>query len=364
MKTLLPIIVALDFGLIAAAAPAAAQQSPPPPQNQVVGPPQISGFSLNGTVTKSAPAPVQAPPVQSRPSEPARDTSPAPARAGKRKPSPPAIAPVVKLAPQAPAPSTRMPRQPLDQPQEGQTIAIAPQPSQSLILPFLIAALAVAGAAAWFLFRRRPAESFAGAAGVAAFDTASAEPESAPAPAPIPARSKPPSGGIVSIRMRPWLDVELVPERAIVDDSKATVQFRVALVNSGNAPARDVSIEAAMFSAGADQDRQIRGFFDRQPGQSERIALIMPLQTIALDTAVFLPRQQVQPIEIEGRSLFVPMIAVNALYVWGGGKGRTSSSFLVGRTTRSDKLAPFRLDLGPRIFRNLDARRHELGVRS
>jgi hypothetical protein len=29
----------------------------------------------------------------------------------------------------------------------------------------------------------------------------------------------------------------------------------------------------------------------------------------------------------------------------------------------SEKLAPFRLDLGPRIFRNLDAREHEVKLR-
>lgn len=49
----------------------------------------------------------------------------------------------------------------------------------------------------------------------------------------------------------------------------------------------------------------------------------------------------------------MPLIAFNILYGWSRGNGQTSASFLVGRDTRGDKLAPFRLDLGPRLFRSL-----------
>jgi hypothetical protein len=36
---------------------------------------------------------------------------------------------------------------------------------------------------------------------------------------------------------------------------------------------------------------------------------------------------------------------------------------LVGRAGETEKMAPFRLDLGPRIFRGLGAREHELRIR-
>jgi hypothetical protein len=35
----------------------------------------------------------------------------------------------------------------------------------------------------------------------------------------------------------------------------------------------------------------------------------------------------------------------------------------VGREGEGEKMAPFRLDLGPRIFRNLGARPHHMQVR-
>jgi len=58
------------------------------------------------------------------------------------------------------------------------------------------------------------------------------------------------------------------------------------------------------------------------------------------------------------------LIGFNALYRWSGGDGQTSNSYLLGRETKSEKLAPFRLDLGPRIFRGLGARQHSLSVRN
>ncbi len=57
------------------------------------------------------------------------------------------------------------------------------------------------------------------------------------------------------------------------------------------------------------------------------------------------------------------LIAFNALYSWGRGEGQSSCSYLIGTRTKSEKLGPFRLDLGPRIFRNLAAHDYELRLR-
>lgn len=233
------------------------------------------------------------------------------------------------------------------------------------LFPWLIAALAFAGAAAWYFLRQRPRESFAGAGALHAFDAPSpAPPVRAPTPAaPKPAAPKPHSGGVVSTRLRPWLEIEFTPQRAVVDEQKAAIAFELSVFNSGSVPARDVLLEASLFNAGPMQDQQIRMFFDNPVAKGDRIPIIPPLKSVKVDTAVFLPRDQVRPIEIEGRALFVPLIAFNALYGWGSGKGQSSVSYLVGKTTNGEKLAPFRLDLGPRVFRGLAAREHELRLR-
>jgi hypothetical protein len=70
----------------------------------------------------------------------------------------------------------------------------------------------------------------------------------------------------------------------------------------------------------------------------------------------------VRAIEVQGRAIFVPMIAINVAYDWEGGTGRSSKSWLIGREaeTPSAKMGPFRLDLGPRIYRQVGRREGKL----
>jgi hypothetical protein len=163
--------------------------------------------------------------------------------------------------------------------------------------------------------------------------------------------------------LRPWLELEFTPQRALVDDNKAAVAFELSIFNSGSASAHDVLVEVALFNAGPMHDHQILQFFDRK-GEGERIREIPPLQRVTVESAVTLRREFVRPIEVEGRMLFVPLLALNAAYRWSAGLGQTAVSYVVGKTTAGDKLAPFRLDLGPRVFRKLGAREHQLRRRA
>jgi hypothetical protein len=395
MKALRRILVAVTAVLAAAGAPAPAQETTSPAQSDLIGSPQLRDFSINGTVTRAAPEPVQVQPAQrpaanpageqnpqaapTRPTQPARESSASPARQEPERRDAASVSPELSSPTPAPriASSTVSPRSDISamSPDPSAVSAavnpdLSPSGNDFPIFPWLIAALAFAGAAAWYFLRQRPRESFAGAGRVSAFDagTPSPQPVRTPPPAP-PVRSPPPaaprqsSGGIVSTRLRPWLEIQFVPQRAVVDEQKAAIAFEVTVFNSGSVPARDVLLEAALFNAGPMQDQQIRMFFENPVAKGDRIPSIPPLKKVAVNTAVFLPREQVRAIEVEGRQLFVPMIAFNALYGWGGGEGQSSASYLVGKTTGGEKLAPFRLDLGPRVFRNLDAREHELRLR-
>jgi hypothetical protein len=72
-----------------------------------------------------------------------------------------------------------------------------------------------------------------------------------------------------------------------------------------------------------------------------------------------MPRAEMREIKVQGRSLFIPTVAFNLLYAWGRDKtGQTCSSHIVGREPEqpSQKMAPFRLDLGPRIYRQVGQR--------
>jgi hypothetical protein len=234
-------------------------------------------------------------------------------------------------------------------------------------LPWILALLLL-GAGAFFYFHRQRSRggelAFAGGPAEAFVPPPAATPPArAPAPAQPRAAAPPAATGIVATRLRPWLDIEFEPLRCLVEEGQAGIEFSLAVFNSGSAPARDVLIEAVMINAGQEQDRDISAFFDNPQGSGERIPAIAPMQRIRLKTAVGLPLDQIRQFEAQGRRFFVPLIAFNALYSWAGNQGQTSVSYLVGRAGETEKMAPFRLDLGPRIFRGLGAREHELRIR-
>ena len=277
---------------------------------------------------------------------------------------------------------------------------VLPDDLMGSLLPWLIGLLLVAGAALAWTFRHRwsapvrPEPALAG--GPPMLPREFSPPPPAPAPKPAPRISEPAGGitikrpdpfadprpapapaapppprplGIVSTRLRPWLDISFEPSRATIDEAQANVTFDVVVTNSGNAPARQVLVEACMVNAGPEQDIELRRFFEAPVGAGDRIDAIPPLGKIQLKSAVSLPLEQVRAYEVGGRKLFVPLVAFNALYEWGSNEGQSSAAFILGRGTAGGegepaaKMAPLRLDLGPRVFRELDSRRHSLGMR-
>jgi len=267
--------------------------------------------------------------------------------------------------------------------------------------PWLLALLAAIGAAAWYFRRQRSGYAFAGAgADASAFDLSPSpappraqprptapQPGSPPAPrAPAPMEpplkgavvstrlrvapevkpeSKPaiPSPGIVSARLRPWLDIEFQPLAASFSDKQGVIQFDVTLFNSGSAPAREILLEARLFNAGGDQDEVIAKFFANPTVVGDRLDVIQPLQRMAFRTSATVPREQMRIYEAGGRKVWVPLIGFNASYRWSGGEGQTSASYLLGRDTNGEKMAPFRVDMGARTFNDLGAHEHDVRLR-
>lgn len=408
--------VALAMGLVA---PAWAQDQgaadsapisiapPPPTADDAVGPAQLRDFSLGGTVTRRAETPATASPqpapaptarVQAAPAE----SRAAPAVVSRTAQSPaastqrPATA-VASVAPGADTGFNFTPSTPATGQSAGFTPQAAVQPASTPLVdtyaateanlfshwPWLLALLAAGGAALWYFRRQRGGYAFAGAgAGGSAFEF-SPSPQPSPAPpappraqpapppvtrAPVPAAapSPPPATapvGIISTRLRPWLELEFQPLAAVVDAEKGEIEFQINVYNSGSAPARDVLVEASLFNAGTDQDEVIGQFFARPAGPGDRVPMIPPLQRMEFRHRVKLPRDQLRLFDVEGRSLFVPIVGFNAHYRWSGGDGQSSVSYIVGRNTDGQKMAPFQVGDGPKAFRGLGAREHTLTVR-
>lgn len=386
--------IALALGF--AAAPAGAQNqaapatsAPPPataPAQDVIGPAQLQDFSLKGTVTRRAepretqPQPAQQP-ATARAAPPPADSAGAPSRQVASRPEPAAPQPR-ETAQAAPQPSVAAPAGPdfsifgapptAADPAAFAPDATLPPPPTDLgedsggfsPLPWILALLGAGAAAAFYFLRQRP--RLAAAGGVSEF--VAPEPEPQPRPVPEPLRRAPvvppAPQGVVSTRLRPWLDIAFAPDRCDFTDTGATIEFAVTVTNSGSAPARDVLVEAAAFNAGTTQDKDVGAFFQSPVGQGDRVPAIAPLKSIALRHRVTLSREQLRVYQAGERSVFVPILAFNALYRHGGGESQTSAAWLVGRETSGDKMAPFRADQGPRAFAGLAARPLEPHVRN
>jgi hypothetical protein len=414
--TITALPVALAAALSAAPLPAQNAVQQAPPSNDTIGPSELRDFSLEGQGTRAAPPPTVPPPSLPQPT-----TSAPPPRAATALPPPSASstptpgstgsnAQPQRPAPRAPSPNPSSsssvtfslpsadadPSSPVgtaDAPSAlGSQPSLAPlTPPESASIPidsgrpmwpWLLAAMLAGLGILYYAMRQRARPAHAGPAN--AFDSpppsdrgrlerAAATPRATP-PAPVPARPaaalppKPPvsstlPGMIVSTALRPRLDIQFMPERLIIDNERATIQFAASVFNSGNAPARDVLVEAAMFNAGATQDEEIGAFFAHPVGRGERIAELLPLKSINLRSEVVLPTRSLRVFDVEGRKLFVPLIGFNALYGWSGKEAQTSESFIVGVDTKGDRMGPFRVDTGPRQFRNIAARPHSVRVR-
>jgi hypothetical protein len=402
-------VAGLALGPVAALAQSTPETTTSAPATDAIGPRELQNFSLPGTVTRQSEQPAATAPAAAPDETTATNQSASKGAAPQRRQertnataasqsvgdAPPAATGATAVE-SAPLPQSRAQAQAQPAPSSSVTVPLpppnkrtyaslasdepgfAPEPGGSSrhsfpLIPWLLAAIALGAGGAFMFWRNRARHAFAGGPQVDAFMAPEPAPRpapprarqvpppaappravAAPAPAPAPVPAKP--VGVVSARLRPSIDVTFQPTRCILDEQNVTIEFELELFNSGSGPARDVLIEATVFNAGPAQDQEILAFFAAPVGQGERIAAIPPLKRLNLRTQVAVPRSRLQLFEIGGRQVFVPLIAFNALYNWGTSAGQTSLSFLIGREGKGEKLAPFRIDLGPRVFRGLGAR--------
>jgi hypothetical protein len=276
----------------------------------------------------------------------------------------PATTATAVTTPAVVAPATQLPT-----PDRG-TVAADDKPS---ILPWILAALALAGGTLFLLWRRRPREALAAGPEFDLFVPPEPPPAPAPppraaapqpAPAPPPKPAAPRTKGIVASRLRPSLEIAMQPLRCLVEDDRVTIEFEVELFNAGAAPARAVLAEASLLNASSTQTQELAAFFANPVGEGERIDTIAPMKRLTITSRVIAPRSSIEEYELAGRKAFVPVVAFNALYEGSAGKAQSSVAYLVGRETSGDKLGPFHLDARKREFRDLGARPLPAGVRT
>ena len=330
----------------------------------VIGPPALKDFQLEPRerlVTQPPPQPQRPTNSQPRPAAdpqrqaptPAETRSPEPAEAQPRRsaagpsrePTSEVVPPIVADPITLPPPASEIPAAsaPADSASPEPTVEEEGGSWWPYALP-LLGLLVVGGT----LVRRRrriaaPAETV----------------EPAAAAAPVPRREAVP---------RPWLELELKAKRASFTDTEWVVQFELSVSNTGQSVARDLRIDVMLFNAGKEQDKEIGAFFRTAGREQTKLKLpgIQPGATGIIDGEVAMPLAEMRAMKLSDRTLFIPVVAVNALYDWGEERtGQTAKSYVVGRELQepSEKMGAFRVDLGPRIWRTVGQRPHKLARR-
>jgi MYXO-CTERM domain-containing protein len=259
---------------------------------------------------------------------------------------------------------------PTPQPQP-QPAAQAPEGGKSFPWVWMLVPVLLGLGALTFLRRRRLAADRDAADRAALAGTLSverpeprwedAEPEQIAVAAAAEAEDGPQEAPLVLTETapRPWLELDIAPERAASTPVEASLHYDLLLTNRGEAVARNIRIDARMFNAADEQAiaAYLGGPIHRH-SRSPQIT-IPPGETLRLGSAIAMKVEEVREIEVQGRRIFVPSVAVNVAYDWEpDGEGRSSRSWLVGRETDTPggRMGAFRLDLGPRIYRSVGRR--------
>lgn len=356
-----------------AASPATPPVVAPPVVAPSVTPPPVATQPVPAQPARPRPEAPRAQPPAERPAPtpaPAStpvteaDETPAPANdsAPVETPAPaPPIAPADNAAPAAP---------PAEQPP-------AENAGAGSILPWLIGgllALVGIGAAVLLLRRRRtqavaPQPAAAAPASPPAPPKPTAPPKPAAAPPPPVPAPMPEAAAAPDAAERPWVDMDLVVSQARYSLMGVTVAYNLILHNRGTRAAQDLLVRGIIGNAGAQQQALLQGFFGGQDGLPlHSVVTIAPGETLHLAGELRLAPDRIVPVEMGQRSLLIPIAAFDAAYRWqpdegeneGGGlsAGRTARAFIVGQEQEppTARLAPLRLDQGPRQYRRPAAR--------
>ena len=181
--------------------------------------------------------------------------------------------------------------------------------------------------------------------------------DSAPPPPPTPPPPPPPAvaepvPSEAAPDTRALIEVTLVLKRAGTNVLSAAVDYTIVAQNTGNRAATGIHLNVRLLSAGTQQDAQIAAVFAAPIAQPVAAPFDLPPgATIELGGMAMHPKQTLEPLDVAGKVLFVPVLTVNLTYDWAGGSGQTARSYVIGIDRGAEaKLQPFRLDAPPRMY--------------
>jgi len=326
--------------------------TPTPAPIVVTPPPVIRTVQPAATPSSTPQRPAPQPEQQLSALQESRETSdPQTLQAAPPPTTPPVQAPAVsKPVPQqsAPVPETQSP-----EPAPQQT-APTEEPSGSN-LPWIIGGLIVAAIAGLLLwFRRKPAvkrltSNPAPVKGTIPPERAPAPVETAPKPTGVAQPDRPKAA--IAIAFHP-----LGARNTLIG---ASVGYRIILRNEGEIAAENVAISSMISNADARQEQGLAGFFAEPVyAPTHAVERIEPGSSVEFSGELRLASEAIVPIQLKDRALLIPLVAFSAHYGWEGGNGYSAAAFIVGEESDPprERMAPFRVDQGPRQYRSVGSR--------
>ncbi len=149
---------------------------------------------------------------------------------------------------------------------------------------------------------------------------------------------------------RALLSLSLEVLRINVTATNIAVNFVLTIRNQGSADAVGVLTRLALQQGSAMPEAVLNLFYDGAGGSVLRddISIAVGASEV-LTTEVNLPRGGIEPIQIGGKPMLVPVLALDVTYHWDGPAdafGQIAQAFVLGRmpASGSDRLGPLRLD--------------------
>ncbi|RVT43585.1 hypothetical protein [Sphingobium algorifonticola] len=373
----------LAGAMIAGTFPAAGQTNDAPPA--------LEDFRLDPARDPNRPAVPQAagPEIDNRPAVPLPS---APAETGATPP--PRVAPTMNPTTAAPAARTAirprtdasptvpdepdMPSPPvMPSPVAGGPVVPSPVPQESSALPsvsatpaapagdipalrwpWIVGGMLIAGMLGVLLLRkRRQASSRRARLSVApeaplAQPSPPAKPRAAVPPTPpLPATPDQPAGPALSVAL------QFTPLSMRTTPGGAQLAYRLALRNISDAVIEGLAVSAFIANADARQPQALSAFYDDPfAPEAHRVADLAPGAAVAVEGLLHLTGERLTPIAVQGRALLIPIVAFRVISL--DGDDMTRGAFIVGQesTPPAARMAPFRLDQGPRAYQGLGCR--------
>jgi len=186
-----------------------------------------------------------------------------------------------------------------------------------------------------------------------------------PVPAVIPmtggaAAPKPDPQPVAMAAVAAPVEVAFRPVRAGLNLLSATAEGVFVLTNRGDRPVSDIRFGALLLPGHAALDAELDELW--AGGVTRPIVApfaLAPGEERELRHTLSLPRGAIEPLMAGGRPMFVPVVAISAVYGRDDGEGQTGRAWVLGvARTGAAKLAPLWLDEPARNRDDVAARPH------